>query len=243
MVVYFALCNLFEASPPASYIAIYSSTASPLPLLHCKECLSLVPYLLLEHTARIMSFFSGITSAVSDLTSNITHEIENITGQNSEEQTADSNTDQKASVLPLHVQNNRFNSFAPIRHTGNDAKWYVDGCGYMWAVSVAIEEARESIWILDWWLTPELYLRRPPTQNESYRIDRMLLAAAERGVKVNVIIYKEVAAVLTCAYFFSYNGNVLTRISVLGSYEKGPPAARQHLDLQTPRSCSKRPGH
>jgi phospholipase D1/2 len=68
----------------------------------------------------------------------------------------------------------------------------------MWAVSVAIEEARESIWILDWWLSPELYLRRPPSANQQYRLDRMLLAAAERGVKVNVIVYKEVSNVLTC---------------------------------------------
>jgi len=44
----------------------------------------------------------------------------------------------------------RFQSFAPQRE-GNDAKWYVDGCGYFWAVSVALEQARESIWILDWW--------------------------------------------------------------------------------------------
>ncbi|KAF4636190.1 hypothetical protein G7Y89_g1882 [Cudoniella acicularis] len=92
--------------------------------------------------------------------------------------------------------NNRFGSFAPQR-SGNDAKWFVDGCGYFWAVSIALEEARESIWILDWWLSPELYLRRPPSQNEQYRIDRMLLAAAERGVKVNIIVYKEVSQVLT----------------------------------------------
>jgi phospholipase D1/2 len=45
---------------------------------------------------------------------------------------------------------------------------------------------------------PELYLRRPPSQNENYRLDRMLFAAAERGVKVNIIVYKEVASVLTC---------------------------------------------
>lgn len=43
---------------------------------------------------------------------------------------------------------NRFGSFAHQEY-GNDAKWYVDGCGYMWAVSMAIEQARESIWILD----------------------------------------------------------------------------------------------
>jgi phospholipase D1/2 len=90
----------------------------------------------------------------------------------------------------------RFQSFAPQRE-GNDAKWYVDGCSYMWAVSVALENARDTIWILDWWLSPELYLRRPPAQNEQYRLDRMLFAAAQRGVKINIIVYKEVTQALT----------------------------------------------
>ncbi|OAL70411.1 phospholipase [Trichophyton violaceum] len=91
---------------------------------------------------------------------------------------------------------NRYGSFAPVRHHGG-AKWYVDGCSYMWAVSRALETARESIWILDWWLSPELYLRRPPAQNEQYRIDRMLQAAAQRGVRVNIIVYKEVTQALS----------------------------------------------
>lgn len=42
----------------------------------------------------------------------------------------------------------RFGSFAPSREN-NDVKWYVDGCTYFWAVSRALENARESIWILD----------------------------------------------------------------------------------------------
>lgn len=42
----------------------------------------------------------------------------------------------------------RYGSFAAQRK-GNDVKWYVDGCGYMWAVSKALEQARESVWILD----------------------------------------------------------------------------------------------
>ncbi|KAK1965694.1 phospholipase D/nuclease [Colletotrichum sublineola] len=96
---------------------------------------------------------------------------------------------------PAGHAENRFQSFAP-QSTGN-AKWYVDGCSYFWAVSEAIEQARESIYILDWWLSPELYLRRPPSQNERYRIDNLLKAAAERGVKVNIIVYKEVEAALT----------------------------------------------
>ncbi|KAH0359606.1 phospholipase D/nuclease, partial [Aureobasidium melanogenum] len=90
----------------------------------------------------------------------------------------------------------RFQSFAPHR-IGNEVKWYVDGAGYMHAVSIALERARESIWIMDWWLSPELYLRRPPAQNEQYRVDRMLQAAAERGVQVNILIYKEVTQALT----------------------------------------------
>ncbi|KAA8913095.1 hypothetical protein FN846DRAFT_772614 [Sphaerosporella brunnea] len=91
---------------------------------------------------------------------------------------------------------NRFESFAPVRN-GNGVKWYVDGKDYMYAVSVALEKARESIWILDWWLSPELYLRRPPKLNEQYRLDRMLQAAAARGVHINVIVYKEVTQALT----------------------------------------------
>jgi phospholipase D1/2 len=90
----------------------------------------------------------------------------------------------------------RFLSFAPERH-GNDIKWYVDGASYMYAVSVALERAQESVWILDWWLSPELYLRRPPAKNEQYRVDRLLEAAAKRGVKVNIIVYKEVTQALT----------------------------------------------
>lgn len=61
-------------------------------------------------------------------------------------------------------------------------------------------EARESIYILDWWLSPELYLRRPPSKNEQYRLDNMLRAAAERGVSVNIIVYKEVPQALSREY-------------------------------------------
>lgn len=96
---------------------------------------------------------------------------------------------------------NRFDSFAAERQ-GNDVKWYVDGCSYFWAVSQALESAKESIWILDWWLSPELYLRRPPSKNEQWRLDRTLQRAAQRGVKVNIIVYKEVTQALS-AYISS----------------------------------------
>ena len=94
---------------------------------------------------------------------------------------------------------NRYQSFAP--QTTGHAKWYVDGCSYFWAVSEALAQASETIYILDWWLSPELYLRRPPSRNEEYRLDNMLKAAAERGVQVRVIVYKEVPQALTCKWF------------------------------------------
>ncbi|PKS09114.1 hypothetical protein jhhlp_003728 [Lomentospora prolificans] len=106
-------------------------------------------------------------------------------------------------IHPEHHRNNRYTSFAP-QTTGN-AKWYVDGCSYFWAVSEAIEAAQKSIYILDWWLSPELYLRRPPSANERYRLDKLLHAAAERGVKVHIIVYKEVQAALTCLSLGSGN--------------------------------------
>jgi phospholipase D1/2 len=49
-------------------------------------------------------------------------------------------------------------------------------------------------------LSPELYLRRPPARNEQYRLDNMLKAAAERGVQVKIIVYKEVTQALTRKY-------------------------------------------
>lgn len=110
------------------------------------------------------------------------------------------------------ITGHRFDSFAPVRG-GNRIKWYVDGKDYMYALSVALEKARSSVWILDCkcgiasplqsiliiigWLSPELYLRRPPKLNERYRLDRMLQAAAARGVRINVIVYKEVTQALT----------------------------------------------
>ncbi|CAF3567821.1 unnamed protein product [Fusarium graminearum] len=108
----------------------------------------------------------------------------------------DSSHDAAAQYLQRQQAINRYRSFAG--ESSGNAKWYVDGASYFWAVSQAIEQAQESIYILDWWLSPELYLRRPPAKNEQYRLDRMLKAAAERGVKVYILVYKEVAAALSC---------------------------------------------
>ncbi|KAI8631907.1 phospholipase D/nuclease [Xylariaceae sp. FL1651] len=95
------------------------------------------------------------------------------------------------------AKQHRFNSYFP-EHDGNLIKWYVDGRDYFWAVSVALDQAKESIYIADWWLSPELFMRRPPHFNQEWRLDEILKRRAEAGVKIYVIVYREVEAAITC---------------------------------------------
>ncbi|GAA5922273.1 hypothetical protein JCM1841_001392 [Sporobolomyces salmonicolor] len=87
---------------------------------------------------------------------------------------------------------NRFDSFAPIR-LNVAAQWLIDGRDYFWNLSRAIALAKHKIFIHDWWLSPELYLRRPPHENEKWRLDRLLQRKAREGVEIFVIVYKEVS--------------------------------------------------
>nr|BAC67175.1 phospholipase D [Aspergillus nidulans] len=103
-------------------------------------------------------------------------------------------TDRKRTAI---CESNRFGSFAPVRQ-GNKVKWYVDALDYLWAVSIALEQAKEVIYIEDWWLSPELFLRRPPLTAQEWRLDQVLKRKAEAGVKIYVIVYKEVNQALTC---------------------------------------------
>ncbi|TQS35357.1 hypothetical protein Golomagni_04224 [Golovinomyces magnicellulatus] len=102
-------------------------------------------------------------------------------------------TDSKRSKL---TDNHRFGSSFPERF-GNDVQSYIDGESYFYAVSLSLENAKETIYIADWWLTPELYLRRPPDLNQEWRLDKILKRKAEAGVKIFVIVYREVEAVIT----------------------------------------------
>lgn len=101
-------------------------------------------------------------------------------------------TDAKRSRI---AQSHRFQSFAPERD-GNLVKWYVDGRDYFWAVAEALEKAQETIYIADWWLSPELFLKRPPFYNQEYRLDQVLKRRAQAGVKIYISVYKEVSIVI-----------------------------------------------
>ncbi|OZJ04780.1 hypothetical protein BZG36_01841 [Bifiguratus adelaidae] len=89
----------------------------------------------------------------------------------------------------------RFGSFAPVR-MGVNVQWLVDGRDYFWNVARAMAMAKETIYIEDWWLSVELYMRRPSAQNYKWRLDRLLKHKAEQGVKIYIVMYKEVSLAL-----------------------------------------------
>ncbi|KAF9312591.1 hypothetical protein BG003_006127 [Podila horticola] len=94
------------------------------------------------------------------------------------------------------LTSHRFGSFAPQREDAK-VRYYVDGKDYFHAVSDAILAAKTEIYIADWWLSPELYLRRPPEKNEEFRLDRLLKKKAMDGVMIYIVVYKEVSLALT----------------------------------------------
>jgi len=98
----------------------------------------------------------------------------------------------REAILKTH----RFRSFSSPRED-NICKWHVDGHDFMWAVAELIDSAKEQICILDWWLSPELYMKRPPALYPEWRLDRLLEKKAKQGVKVHVIVYKEVTQTMS----------------------------------------------
>lgn len=81
----------------------------------------------------------------------------------------------------------RFESFAQERE-GALVRHFVGGHDYFYALSEILDGAKETIFLMGWWISPELYLRRPPAEHEAYRLDRLLLKKAQEGVKIFVLI-------------------------------------------------------
>ncbi|XP_053321087.1 phospholipase D2 [Spea bombifrons] len=92
------------------------------------------------------------------------------------------------------LRTHRFNGFAPVREK-TQVKWFVNGATYFESVADALMQAREEIFITDWWLSPEIHLKRP-AQNDDWRLDIILKHKAEAGVRVCVLLFKEVEMAL-----------------------------------------------
>nr|XP_032834394.1 phospholipase D1-like [Petromyzon marinus] len=94
-----------------------------------------------------------------------------------------------------YKHSNRFDGFAPPRPLTH-ARWFVNAAEYFVQVADALQEAKEEIFITDWWLSPEIFLKRPPMEGNYWRLDWVLKRKAESGVRVYVLLYKEVELAL-----------------------------------------------
>lgn len=92
----------------------------------------------------------------------------------------------------------RFNSFAPVR-TNVSAQWLVDGRDYFWNASKAMEMAKETIYIEDWMLSPEILLRRHQKDGVDWSLKDILGRKAMEGVKIYIVMYSEVDAAMHLA--------------------------------------------
>ncbi|XP_048362891.1 phospholipase D1 [Sphaerodactylus townsendi] len=93
------------------------------------------------------------------------------------------------------LKDHRFGSYAAVQEN-TLAKWYLNAKGYFEDVANAMEAAKEEIFITDWWLSPEIFLKRPVVEGNRWRLDCILRRKAQQGVKIFVMLYKEVELAL-----------------------------------------------
>ena len=118
----------------------------------------------------------------------------------------------RAEAMLKILSNNPFKSYTNEKK-GNLAHWFSDGQDYFLDLCEKLNQAKETVFITDWWLSPEVWLTRPvPTQtymamawqkknrkeNPPYsRLMDILYQCAVRGVKVYVLVYAECSLALT----------------------------------------------
>ncbi|TMS33660.1 hypothetical protein L596_001374 [Steinernema carpocapsae] len=98
-------------------------------------------------------------------------------------------------VGKIWIEPQRFGSTFPKRESSY-VKWFVDGKDYMECCANMMELAREEILIADWWLSPEIYMKRPMTEGNRWRLDTILQRKAQQGVKIFILLYKEMEMAL-----------------------------------------------
>ena len=118
----------------------------------------------------------------------------------------------RAEAMLKIISNNPYKSYTNEKK-GNLAHWFSDGEDYFKDLSEKLMQAKQTIFITDWWLSPEVWLTRPaPTQTYmalAYqkknkkdappysRLMDILFQCANRGVKVYVLVYAECSLALT----------------------------------------------
>eukprot|EP01087_Luapelamoeba_hula_P017850 TRINITY_DN5666_c0_g5_i2.p1 TRINITY_DN5666_c0_g5~~TRINITY_DN5666_c0_g5_i2.p1 ORF type:complete len:1353 (-),score=156.14 TRINITY_DN5666_c0_g5_i2:55-3657(-) len=90
---------------------------------------------------------------------------------------------------------NRYGSFCPPRQN-IQANWLVDGKDTYMAMYEAIQNAKASIFLADWFMIAQIYLKRDYPPSIGDRLDKLIQRKAAEGVSVYVLLYGEMSLAL-----------------------------------------------
>ena len=106
------------------------------------------------------------------------------------------------------IKNNRYKAFTNEK-MNNFAYWFVDGQDYFNDLFEKLMGAKKSIFITDWWMSPEVWLKRPILESDYKsgfkkkkkeslsRLMDILEYKAKKGVKIYILLYYECSLALT----------------------------------------------
>ena len=117
--------------------------------------------------------------------------------------------DQRIKVIKEGITTNAYASFTSQK-TNCGAKWFVDGESYFGYLLNQLKGAKESVYITDWFMSPELALKRPinyedfkdPDYSKNLtfgnvsRLMDIFYLLAKKGVKIYILLYCEVSLAL-----------------------------------------------
>ena len=105
------------------------------------------------------------------------------------------------------VKNNRYKAYTNEK-MNNFAHWFIDGKDYFNDLYEKLMGAKRSIFITDWWMSPEVWLKRPiietdytsffkkKSENSLSRLMDILEYKAKKGVKIYILLYYECSLAL-----------------------------------------------
>jgi phospholipase D1/2 len=80
-----------------------------------------------------------------------------------------------------------FGSFSPPRFSA--CRWFVDGEETLAAIADAISQASCEIFLADWWIQPDIYLKRKEDGGINWRLDVLLERKAREGVSIYIMAW------------------------------------------------------
>ena len=117
----------------------------------------------------------------------------------------------RVEIKMSEIINNIYHSFASQK-INCGAKWFVDGESYFSYLLEQLKTAKESVYITDWFMSPEIALKRPINYDDfideknDYKKDLnfsnvsrlmdILYLLANKGVKINILLFCEVKLAL-----------------------------------------------